>query len=296
MEGAGEVVAIGSEVKDVRIGDAVYGIAFSKPAFRDAPPGLASEYAVVEEKLLLHKPPHLSYEEVCCLTGVTVTAIQAFKRGMQLSGQDSLQGKTVFVGGGLSATGSVGVQYAKNHLGASKVITTLSAAKLDLMDELLPGIVDEKIDYTKGDVVAAVGKQTVDFVYHTQSTAPLRDSIALLKPGNNALINIAGIPSKDVVREILGADRFPWWLATALDLVQLWYRWQLLGTDVKYDMISGSPDIREDLVKAGELISAGKVQAVPTTVDFDDLEAVRRVCGVMYAGKGGIGQTVVRIR
>lgn len=295
MEGSGSVVAVGCAVKDFKIGDAAYGIAFEKPLFRGPPAGLAAEYAVIEEKLLLHKPSHLAFEQVAPMVGVTVTAIQAFARGMELSGQRSLEGKTVFVGGGLSATGSVGVQYAKNHLGAGRVVTTLSSSKMALIDELLPGIVDEKIDYTTESVASILGPKRVDFAYHTQSTAPLGDSIAIAKSGTGAVINIAGIPSQSIVRAILGPDRFPWWLGVAIDLVQLWYKWKLLGSGVHYDMISGSPDVREDLEKAGEVIALGQVKAVPTTVDFDDLEAVRQVCGMAYAGKGGVGQIVVRI-
>lgn len=295
MEGAGEVVAVGSAVKSFKVGDAAYGVSFEKPAFRGAPPGLASEYAIIDENMLLRKPSHLSFEDVAPLMGVTITAVQAFQRGMQLVGQSSLEGKTVFVGGGLSATGSIGAQYAKNALGAGTVISTLSTAKLGLAEELLPGIIDTKIDYTKEKIVAAVGKQRVDFVYHTQPTAPLGESIAITKPGTGALVSIAGVPDKDVVRGILGADRFPWWLSIALDGVQLWYGWMLLGSGVRFAMISGSPDVREDLERAGEAIARGHVKAVPTTVDFDDLEAVRRVCSVAYSGKGGVGQIVIRI-
>lgn len=296
MEGAGEVVAIGWAVKSFKVGDGAYGLSFEKPLFRGPPPGFASEYAVVDERLLLAKPRHLSFADVAPLAGVTVTAVQAFARGMQMSGQPSLEGKTVFVGGGLSATGSVGVQYAKNALGAGRVVTTLSTGKMALVEALLPGVVDEKVNYTKTRVGDAVAKQSVDFAYHTQATAPLRESIAITNAGAGALVNIAGIPDKSLVREMLGADRFPWWLGVALDAVQLWYRWLLLGSGVRYTMISGSPDVREDLERAGEAIARGQVKAVPTTVDFDDLDAVRRVCSTAYSGKGGVGQIVVRIR
>ncbi len=296
MESSGEVVAVGSAVKNFKAGDAAYGVSFEKPVFRGPPAGLASEYAVLDERMLLPKPTHLSFANMACLTGVTVTAVQAFRRGMRLSGQQSLEGKTVFVGGGLSATGSVGVQYAKNALGAGTVITTLSTGKMALIDELLPGVEDEKIDCTKTKVAEAVPKDSVDFTYHTQATAPLNESVGITKPGAGALINIAGIPGKEIVREMIGADRFPWWLGIALEVVHPWYEWLLLGSNVKYTMVSGSPDVRKDLEIAGEAIARGQVKAVPTTVDFDDLEAVRRVCSMAHTGKGGVGQIVVRIR
>ncbi|OAA62222.1 GroES-like protein [Cordyceps fumosorosea ARSEF 2679] len=295
MEGAGEVVAVGSDVTAFKIGDAAYGNAFERPAFRGPPPGLASEYAVVDERLLLPKPPHLSFADVAPLTGVTVTAVQAFRRGMALAGLESVQGRTVFVGGGLSATGSVGAQYAKNALGAGRLVSTLSTAKMALVDELLPGVVDEKVDYVRTRVSGAVAPRSVDLAYHTQSTAPLRETIAVTR-GGGAVVDIAGIPDRQLVRDVLGTDRLPWWLLLALEVLQLRRWWLLLGTGVGYAMISGAPDVREDLERAGEVVASGQVKAVPTTVDFDDLGAVRTVCGTAYKGKGGVGQIVVRIR
>lgn len=72
---AGEVVALGTEVKVVSAGDRVMPI-FDLKYIKDPDPenevaqlggpidGVLSQYAVFDENVLVHIPRHLSYEEV----------------------------------------------------------------------------------------------------------------------------------------------------------------------------------------------------------------------------------------
>jgi NADPH:quinone reductase-like Zn-dependent oxidoreductase len=89
---------------------------------------------------------------------------------------------TVFIDGGLSATGSFGVQLAKNVFGAGKIITTLSTGKIARIREILgDSTPDQIVDYTKEDVVEAVGKGSVDFMYDT--TKMTLSGLPLMKKG-----------------------------------------------------------------------------------------------------------------
>ena len=293
-EGSGVIVAAGLEVTRFRVGDAVYGIPVEKPFPKVWNFSFAAEYAVVDESLLLPKPSTLSFEEAASLPGFVLTAIQTFERGLQLRGEKSLEGKTVLVPGGLSGTGSVALQVAKNVFGAEKLITTVSTPKMPLMEQYLPGVADEVIDYTKQRVQDVVPRGSVDFMYNTQWTS-MDQGIPVLDRQNGTIASIAGIPSKELVMQLLGPARVPWWLRPVLDVVQLYYVWKLLGTSIKYVMVSGSPQIREDLERAGEIIARGQVKAVMTVASLDDLEAVRDVCGKVASGKGGLGKAVIKI-
>ncbi|ODA79448.1 hypothetical protein RJ55_05041 [Drechmeria coniospora] len=294
LEGAGVVVAVGSEVKSLNVGSEVYGLCVDKPMFRMAvPPGFASEYAVAEERFLLPKPASVSFEEAAAAAGSITTALQTIRRGLQLGGLESLEGKTVFVPAGLGATGSVAVQMAKKVFGASRIITTVSTAKVPLVERLLPGIVDLVIDYKTQKLDELVPRGSVDFMYNT-TFATMDAGIPLLKPDTGILMSIASVPSKAVMREIMGADRFPRLLGLLLDLCQLWYRWKLRGTNIKYEFVSGGVQIREDLEKAGEILAVGKVKPVVRGVDLDDLEAVRTGCEAVRTGRGGTGKFVIR--
>ncbi|KAL3958477.1 hypothetical protein ACCO45_006639 [Purpureocillium lilacinum] len=258
-------------------------------------PGFVSDYAVAEERFLLRKPPTMSWEEAAGAPGSVVTALQTIRRGLQLGGLENLEGKTVFVPAGLGATGSVAIQVAKNVFGAARIITTVSTAKVPLVERYLPGMVDQVIDYQTQKIQDVVPPGSVDFMYNT-TFATLDDGIPLLNPTTGILMSIASLPSKAVAREIVGADRFPWLLGAVLDLLQLQYWWKLRGTGIRYEFVSGGPQIREDLEWAGEVVARGKVKPVVTSVDFDDLPAVQKGCEATRTGKGGIGKFAMRIK
>ena len=273
----------------------MYGLYIDKPVFRwPEPPGFVSDYALADERFLLSKPRTVSFEEAASAAGSVTTALQTIRRGLQLGGLESLEGKTVFVPGGLSATGSVAIQVAKNVFGASKIITTVSTAKVPLVEQYLPGMVDQVIDYKTQNIRKVVPKGSVDFMFNTLWPT-LDEGIPLLNPETGILMSIASVPSKAVARELAGADRLPWWIGALLDLCQLWYWWKLLGTSIKYELVSGGVEIREDLEWAGEILALGKVKPVVESVDLADIAAVRAGCEQRRTMKGGIGKFVIRL-
>lgn len=294
IEGSGTVAVVGPAVTSFKPGDAVYGFNMDKPMPARPQAGFASEYALAEERFLLHKPPQLSFEDAASLPGLVVTAMQTIRRGLQLAGETSLEGKTVFVPGALSASGSLALQVARNVFGASKVVSTVSTGKMALVPERLPpGAVDKLVDYTREDVGRALGAGSVDFALSTQWTT-FSDCLSVLRR-NGTLVSIAGIPTVPTARSLLGEDRIPFWMAWLLSVAQAWYWWKLRGTGIRYEFVSGSPNIREDLEAAGEVVARGLVRAVTTVVDLDDVEGVREGCGRVYGGNGGLGKLVIRI-
>lgn len=292
-EGSGIVVAVGSEVKNFKVGDAAYGSNVEKPIMRGPVPAMGSDYAVCEEHLLLPKPPNVSFEEAAFSASI-VTGYQTIRRGLQLRGEESLEGKTVYVPAGLSNLGSIMIQMAKRIYGAKKIITTVSTAKLPLVEQHLPGLVDQVIDYKTQKLTDMVPRGSVDFMINTQFST-LAEAIPLVNPKAGTIVSVASIPPKSIATALIGADRFPWWFGVVLDLLQLYYKWLLRGTSIKYEFVSGSPDIREDLEKAGEYIAVGKVKPVVTVVEMEDMDAVRDGFNKVFTGKGGLGKMVIKI-
>lgn len=293
------MVAVGSGVKSLKVGDEVMGGRFTRPVFPHVYDGWIAEYAVAPESLLARKPRNVSFEDAACLTGSIVTAYQCFRQGvvdlMKLpagSGSSPLEGKTVFVPGALSATGSIGVQMAKNVYGASKVIATVSTPKLPVVERHLgPGIVDQLVDYKTQDVAKEVGKGTVDLVYNTQWG--LGSTFPLLKPKTGVVVTIASIPPPDGMRDAIG--KIPLVLAAILTIAQWWYDWKTRGTNIQRLFVSGNPARREDFEECVELVARGKIKAVKTVVSFNDLAAMRSEFSKVYSGKGGLGALVVKI-
>lgn len=295
MEGAGVVAAVGSQVKAFRVGDAVYGLHFKHPTFPPQAPGFCSEYALTNECFLLAKPTHLSFEEAASLPGSTLTVYQSIKLALEYMGPSggTLEGKTVFVPGALSATGSVGCQVLKNVYGVGKLISTVSTPKVPLVEQYMPGIVDEVIDYQTQNIVREIGAGKVDFVYNTQWA--LTSTFPLANPKTGVIVSIASVPGSQTLRKVLGAHNIPFWMAWILDLVQLWYSFRLRGTNVQVAFVSGNPGNREDLEAAGEMIATGKVKAVMRVARLDDLEAVKKGAQEVKSGKGGIGKMIIKI-
>ncbi|KAK4450327.1 chaperonin 10-like protein [Podospora aff. communis PSN243] len=298
--GSGTVVSIGSAVTTLRAGDPVYGLYFKHGIFPPPVCGFASEYAVVPADVLLPKPESLSFEEAAALSGIGVTAYQCFKRYFELRGMDiksaggELEGKTVFATGALSACGSVFAQAAKNVFGA-RVVATVSTGKMGLVEGILPGVVDELVDYQKEDVVARVGKGKVDLVLNSQWD--LVGLFPLANPYTGVVVSIASLPGPETMRRMIGESKVPFagliiWLLT---LAYMWYDFKLRGTNVKHDFVSGNPGNREDLEASGEWIASGKIKAVMTVVDFNDIDAVRRGCEMVATGKGGLGKLVIKL-
>ncbi|KAK2010408.1 alcohol dehydrogenase [Colletotrichum eremochloae] len=294
-EGSGVVVAVGSEVKSLKVGDAVYGTAVTRPAFSGPDPGFCSEYALAEENMLLPKPPYMAFDEAASLPGYTITAYQTIKFGLTLAGEESLEGKTVFIPGALSGGGFTAIQVAKNVFGAKKIISTVSTTKVDLVEKYLPGLVDQLIDYNATDIGDVVARGSVDFMVNTQWTT-MSSGIPLLNPKTGVLTSIASIPPSSIFREIMGPDAAPAWLCWLLDIFQLWYKWKLRGTNIRYGFVSGDPENREDLETIGEFITTGKVKGVFRVSDLSDIKRVREECQKVDAGKGGIGRCIIRIR
>lgn len=298
--GSGVVVAVGSGVQSLRVGDAVYGMGLKRPMakyFADGAAGWCAEYAVATADLLLVKPSQLSFEQAASGLSNLVMAIQFTRTCMKLNPKafpdQTLEGKTVLVTAGLGASTSIAAQYAKNVMGATKVITTVSTVKVPLLDKLLPDVFDQVVDYQTEDLTSKIGKETVDFLYNSRidvmSYLPVMKRDGVIAP-------ILGLPTPELFEQMMGTGMVPFWVKWILVLAQLYYRWKLSGTNIKMQFVSGDVGIREDLERAGEILATGKVKTIQTVVSFDNLEAIKEGCEQARTLKGKLGQLVVKLR
>ncbi|KAL9240943.1 hypothetical protein vseg_015108 [Gypsophila vaccaria] len=137
---AGVVVKVGSAVKELKVGDEVYGDIHEKALDGPKQFGSLAEYTAVEEKLLAVKPKSLDFSQAAGLP----LAIETAYEGLEKAGFSA--GKSVIVLGGAGGVGSLAVQLAKQVFGASKVAATASTGKQEFLKSLG---VDLAIDYTK---------------------------------------------------------------------------------------------------------------------------------------------------
>lgn len=121
LEMAGEVVAVGSEVRGVAIGARVMGLAAATYA----------EYCCVHHSLVMQVPQSMSWTDAAAIPSNFMTAHDALATNAELA-----PGETVLVQAASSGVGIAAVQVAR-LLGAGQVIgTSTSAAKLERLADL----------------------------------------------------------------------------------------------------------------------------------------------------------------
>ncbi len=148
---AGTVEAVGSEVKNLKPGDRVWG---SNQGLLGRQ-GTFSEFAVVDEEWLYLTPEGVSDEQAAAIALVGITA------HLGLVNEVGLQaGETIFVHGGTGGVGAMVVQMAK-ALGARVITTGGSDEKIQICKELGADIA---INYKTQDTVSVLKEAAPDGV------------------------------------------------------------------------------------------------------------------------------------
>ena len=167
-DGAGEIVAIGTDVTDFKIGDKVWfcngGLGREQ--------GNYAEFTTIDQRWA-SLMPNVNYQTAAAAPLALITAWGAlFERGLLQSGE------TILIHAGAGGVGHVAIQLAK--IAGAKVITTVSSnAKADFVKSLGA---DEIIFYNQTDVAAEVNRLTenrgVDLVFDTVGADVFKASIA----------------------------------------------------------------------------------------------------------------------
>ncbi|KAI9740934.1 MAG: hypothetical protein M1818_004540 [Claussenomyces sp. TS43310] len=165
VEFSGVVVALGDDIDPAQdatsfaVGDEVFGLAYG---------GAYAEWIAVSTRMLMQKPPHLSWEQAAGVPETWITATQA----LHLVGEFSA-GKSVLWHAGASSVSIAGIQLSR-AAGASAIFVTAGS--------------QDKIDFCVRELGATAG-----FNYHTQDWA---DEILAATDGRGVdiIVDFVGAP------------------------------------------------------------------------------------------------------
>jgi NADPH:quinone reductase-like Zn-dependent oxidoreductase len=171
---SGLVAGAGANVRDLKVGDAVFGVI---AAGRE---GTYCEKIAVAAAIVGKKPERMSHVDAAALALTGLTAIDTLENTLKLS-----RGETILIQGGAGGVAGFAIQLAK-HIGA-RVITTTSPANRDYVKSLGA---DEIIDYTTQDFTKVVSG--IDAVFDTVGGDVAEKCFAVLKPGGRAAFIASG--------------------------------------------------------------------------------------------------------
>jgi NADPH:quinone reductase-like Zn-dependent oxidoreductase len=166
LDFAGRVEAAGSGVKDLHIGDEIFGVAT----------GAFGEYAVADVGEVALKPAGLTKEQAAAVPIAAVTALQGLRDKAEVR-----SGMRVLVNGASGGVGTFAVQIAR-ALGA-EVSAVCSTRNVELIKSL--GVA-RVFDYSREDF--AQSGERYDVIFDTQLNRSLSDYRRALKKGGLLLM------------------------------------------------------------------------------------------------------------
>jgi NADPH:quinone reductase-like Zn-dependent oxidoreductase len=186
---SGVVSATGARVRDLSVGDEVFGV------LDLGIEGAYAEKLVTSAKIIAVKPDWLSHVEAAAVALIGLTAIWALEDTARLR-----RGDTILIQGGAGGVAGFAIQLAR-HLGA-KVITTASANNHEYVKSLGASQV---IDYNTQDFTKVV--EPCDVVFDTIGGDVQVRSYQVLKPGGRLIWIAPGPSGFDVARHDVRAER-----------------------------------------------------------------------------------------
>jgi NADPH:quinone reductase-like Zn-dependent oxidoreductase len=238
---AGEVVAVGRDVKRFRAGDRVFARVAKDRA------GAFAEQACVDEVHAALMPRDLDFTAAAAVPLAGLTALQALRDELGVKPE-----QRVFISGGAGGVGTFAIQIAK-RLGAH--VTTTASKRGEALVRSLG--CDEVIDYTSQSISNAGRRFDAGFDLIGGKT--LEQMFEIMKPGTK-IVSVAAIPEPQTALRDLGGRQA---LSAMFWIISYGIRSRARRTGICYRYLFMHPS-GTDLAHLAELIEQGQLKV---TVD-----------------------------
>jgi NADPH:quinone reductase-like Zn-dependent oxidoreductase len=236
---AGEVIAVGRDVKRFRAGDRVFARVAKDRA------GAFAEQACVDEDDAAHMPRNLDFTAAAAIPLAGLTALQALRDELHVK-----PGQKVLISGGAGGVGTFAIQIAK-WLGAH--VTTTASKRGEALVRSLG--CNEVIDYTVQDISNAEGQFDAGFDLIGGKT--LDQMFGVMKPGAR-IVSVAAIPEPQTAIRDLGGRRA---LSAIFWLISYGIRSRARRAGISYRYLFMHPS-GSDLALLAELVEQGKLKVI----------------------------------
>jgi NADPH:quinone reductase-like Zn-dependent oxidoreductase len=162
---AGRVETVGSNVRQFKPGDEVFGYLPSATGR-----GTFAEYVCANENAIALKPANLSFEQAAAVPLAAITALQGLRNKGNIQ-----PGQKVLINGASGGVGTFAVQIAKSF--GAEVTGVCSTRNLEMVRSLGA---DQVIDYKKDDFTC--NGQHYDLILAANGYHPISDYLRVLSP------------------------------------------------------------------------------------------------------------------
>lgn len=173
-ESSGEVVEVGGEVTDFKVGDRVFSLAMTGKGTS----GGFANFANIEQKYLYHLPDEFSFEQGAAIPMIFFTAYTMLSKKVQMA-----DGQTVLIHSAAGGVGSTLVKLIKAIYPKSKIIGTYSSLE---KEKVLKGLgVDFPINGEFDDLSVEIKKifpEGVDVIFDAVGQKLVSEHLNLIKP------------------------------------------------------------------------------------------------------------------
>ncbi len=162
-DAVGTVVALGNKVESFKVGDEVYYAGDITRA------GSNSEFQLIDERIVGHKPKSLSNPEAAALPLTAITASEGLFEQLGISEQNSA-GKTLLIIGGAGGVGSIAIQLAKQIKGLTIIATASRTESAEWCRALgADAVINHQQDLVQE--FRTLGKRFADYIFCLNTTA-----------------------------------------------------------------------------------------------------------------------------
>lgn len=219
---AGKVVAIGKNVRRLRLGDEVFGTA------KGATGGFA-EFVCAAEKSLELKPTNASFEDAAAVPIAALTALQGLRDKGRIKSGDN-----VLVHGASGGVGTFAIQIAKSFGAQVTAVCSSSAVKTARAIGA-----DHVIDYTCENFVD--DPKRYDLIFVANGNRTLFEYKRALKPNGICVLAGGAIGS---TRQMVTAMVLAWWISKTTGNRMTSFLAKIMQTDLA---------VMKDLVETGQV-------------------------------------------